>query len=305
MQIIRSSSTPGQAYSLAIHAGAGNRRRDFDAEQEAAAHAGLTRSLLAGKAVLEAGGSALDAVVAAVAVLEDEPSFNAGHGAALTDAGTAELDSAVMTGDLRSGAVAGSIHAKNPVKAARAVLEQSEHVFLIEPSVDQLAAWGLDVVEPDYFVTERRRAELEEHLADSAVGAKHGTVGAVARDAQGRLAAATSTGGKTGQRVGRVGDTPIIGAGTYANDDTVAISCTGDGERFIEGVVSYDISAQMEYLGTDAGDAIERTFARRLDAVGSTGGLVAVTAGGDVVLGFNSQAMFRGYLADGDVVASV
>jgi beta-aspartyl-peptidase (threonine type) len=287
----------GVPYSLAIHGGAGARHVALTAVETAECHAGLRRALTAGRDVLAGGGGALDAVCAAVVELEDDPLFNAGHGAALTACGTAELDAAVMTGTGAAGAVAASTFARNPVLAARRVMEHTPHVLLVAPTRQVLEGWGLSTAAPDDFVTRRRREELERTRSGLIEGARHGTVGAVARDAAGHLAAATSTGGITNQMIGRVGDTPVIGAGTYANDETVAVSCTGDGENFIRGVVAFDVSARMQYLGSELGDAVERTFAERLDATGGSGGMIAVNAAGDVVLGFNAAAMFRGYLA--------
>jgi len=295
-RVPRSDAVP---YSLAIHGGAGNRDAALTEAETADRHEGLRRALIAGRDVLGRGGSAVDAVCAAVVELEDDPQFNAGHGAALTAGGTAELDAAVMTGAGAAGAVAVSTHARNPVLAARQVMERTPHVLLVAPPRALLADWGLDTATPGEFVTPRRQEELERTQRGLTEGARHGTVGAVARDSAGHVAAATSTGGVTNQMTGRVGDTPIIGAGTYADDHTVAISCTGDGENFIRGVVAFDVSARIQYLRAELGAAVESTFAERLDATGGSGGMIAVNAAGDVVLGFNSAAMYRGYL-DGD-----
>lgn len=286
--------------ALAVHGGAGNRAEPLTAEHERDAHAALRRAIRVGEAVLRRGGAALDAVCAAVVELEDDEIFNAGHGAALTTAGTAELDAAVMTGDGRAGAVAGCRDVRNPVLAARAVLERTPHVLITAPEPALLTEWGVVRVPNDYFVTERRRRELDRVRAQQSHGTEHGTVGAVARDAHGRLAAATSTGGVTNQLVGRVGDTPVVGAGTYASDGTVAISCTGQGEYFLRGVAGYDVNARMRYLGADLEDAVRGTIAAALDAPGGWGGLIAAGRDGTVVLAYNSNAMFRGHLTGGE-----
>lgn len=288
--------------ALVIHGGAGQRLEPLTPEAERDYRAGLHSALLAGQRVLSAGGPALDAVCAAVVQLEDDALFNAAHGAALTADGTAELDAAVMTGDGRAGAVAGSRTARNPVLAARAVLERSPHVLLSDPGPQLLADWGRAAVPNSYFVTERRRRELARVQQQAAEGTTHGTVGAVARDSTGRLAAATSTGGVTNQSTGRVGDTPVVGAGTFAADATAAVSCTGQGEFFLRGVVAYDVSARMSYLGADLEAAVRGTIAAALDAAGGWGGLIAVGADGRGVLAHNSPAMFGGYLGpDGPV----
>jgi beta-aspartyl-peptidase (threonine type) len=242
--------------------------------------------------VLASGGSALDAVCASVEVLEDDPLFNAGRGAALTATGQAELDASVMTGTGLAGAVAASRRARNPVRLARAVMEDTEHVFLVDPDVAFLERHGLAVAEPGYFITERRQRELERVLDGRAAAARHGTVGAVARDAGGRVAAATSTGGMVGQADGRVGDSPIIGAGVYARDNVVAISGTGYGEAFIRGVVAYDIAARIRYTGAGLAAAVQATVEQELGQRGATGGVIAVGGDGRVVVAHNSPAMF-------------
>jgi beta-aspartyl-peptidase (threonine type) len=253
---------------------------------------GLHAAYTAGWRVLDAGGSALDAVCASVEVLEDDPLFNAGRGAALTATGQAELDASVMTGAGLAGAVAASKYARNPVRLARAVMEQTEHALIVNPDVAFLERHGLAVVERDYFITEARRQQLERVLEGRAVAARSGTVGAVARDAAGRVAAATSTGGMTGQADGRVGDSPIVGAGVYARDGVVAVSSTGHGEAFIRGVVAYDIAARIRYAGSDLAVAVRETFEQELDRCGSTGGVIAVGGDGRIVVAHNSPAMF-------------
>lgn len=297
---------PGTATAaLAVHGGAGERLEPLTPEAEREYGAGLAAALIAGGAVLSAGGSALDAACAAVTELEDNPLFNSGRGAALTARGTAELDAAVMCGNGRAGAVAACTSVRNPVLAARAVMERTEHVLLVAPPADTLTAWGLQQVPNEYFVTDRRRDELARVRERRELGARHGTVGAVARDADGHVAAATSTGGITNQMVGRVGDTPLIGAGTFASDRTAAISCTGQGEYFIRGAVAHDIHARMVYRRDDLPTAVLGTMADKLDAAGGSGGLIAIGMGGEIVLAFNSASMFRGYWAAGDLRVDV
>ena len=291
MEIFQVAS-PGSGPSLALHGGAGARVADLTSAARARYEHGLLAAYQAGWQVLAAGGDALDAVCASVQVLEDDPLFNAGYGAALTESGQAELDASVMTGSGRAGAVAASKYARNPVQLARAVMEHTEHVLIVDPDAAFLARHGLAVVERDYFRTEPRQQQLDRVLAGRAVAARHGTVGAVARDASGRLAAATSTGGMTGQADGRVGDSPIVGAGVYARDDVVAISCTGDGEAFICGVVAHDVAARIRYSGAGLAEAVRGTFEAELDQRGATGGLVAVGGDGRIVVAHNSPAMF-------------
>ena len=236
-------------FALAVHGGAGTLRRDaMSPERAARYHEGLRRALVAGRDILAAGGGALDAVTAAVVALEDDPLFNAGRGAVFTSAGTQEMDAAVMEGrGRRAGAVAGIFGPRNPVLAARAVLEHSPHVLLIGEGALTLAReQGLAFAEPGYFHTEARWRALQQTLsglvADDAAR-RHGTVGAVARDGHGDLAAATSTGGMTGKLPGRVGDTPIIGAGTYADNASCAVSATGHGEFFIRYAAAHEVAA--------------------------------------------------------------
>jgi L-asparaginase / beta-aspartyl-peptidase len=283
---------PGGGPSLALHGGAGDRAEPLPAAQRDRYEQGLRAAYQAGWRVLAAGGGALDAVCASVTVLEDDPLFNAGRGAALTATGQAELDASVMTGSGRAGAVAAAKYAKNPVRLARAVMEQTGHVLIAGPDAEFLERHGLEVVDRGYFVTEHRRQQLERVLDGRAVAARHGTVGAVARDLSGRVAAATSTGGMTGQADGRVGDSSIIGAGVYARDGVVAVSSTGDGEAFIRGVVAYDIAARIRYAGASLASAVRATFDAELAQRGFTGGVVAVGGDGTVVVAHNSPLMF-------------
>ena len=282
---------PAEGPSLALHGGAGGRVDELTLAGRAPYAEGLQAAYSAGWRVLASGGSALDAVCASVAVLENDPLFNAGRGAALTATGQAELDASVMTGAGRAGAVAASKHAKNPVRLARAVMEQTDHVLIVDPDVAFLERYGLEVAERDYFITEPRRQQLDRVMDGRAAASRHGTVGAVARDANGAVAAATSTGGMTGQADGRVGDSPIVGAGVYARDNVVAMSGTGDGEAFIRGVVAYDIAARIRYTGADLAAAVRDTIEQELGQRGHTGGVIAVGGDGRIVVAHNSPAM--------------
>ncbi len=286
------AAAPGEGPSLALHGGAGGRVEELNLEGQAPYEEGLRAAYSAGWQVLAAGGSALDAVCATVEVLESDPLFNAGRGAALTATGHTELDASVMTGAGLAGAVAASKYAKNPVWLARAVMEHTEHVLIVNPDVAFVERYGLEVVERDYFITESRRQQLKRVLDGRAAAPRHGTVGAVARDASGRVAAATSTGGMVGSADGRVGDSPIVGAGVYARDNVVAVSCTGDGEAYIRGVVAYDIAARIRYTGADLAEAVRETFEQELTQRGSTGGVIAIGGDGRIVVGHNSPAMF-------------
>ncbi len=310
---------------VAIHGGAGTMNRNaISAEQEAAYHAALQDILLSAQKLLADGGSALDAVSLAVDMLEDCPLFNAGHGAVFTHAETHELDAAVMDGaTLRAGAVACLSRVRRPLRAARAVMEQSDHVLLVGAGAEAFAQeQGMEMVSPDYFSTDARREQLHRALAtDKAVldhdGAallfaepraaapldetrKFGTVGAVALDAHGNLAAATSTGGMTNKRVGRVGDTPLIGAGTYADNRTAAVSCTGTGEMFIRTATAYDVCARMAYAGQSLKAATQEVVMRVLPTLGGRGGLIAVNTKGEVSLPFNTEGMYRGWARVGE-----
>lgn len=290
-------STPPtvSGWALVLHGGAGGRVEELSLDEAGGYSEGLTGAYLAGAAVLAAGGSALDAVCATVQQLEDDPLFNAGRGAALTAGGTAELDACVMTGDGRAGAIAACRHARNPVFAARKVMEETPAVLLIAPSEERLTGWDLATVEPEYFLTPARVQQLRNVQDRVLEGSRHGTVGAAAMDVHGEVAAATSTGGMVNQSEGRVGDTPIVGAGTYARDGVGAISCTGEGEAFIQGVVAADVAARVRYLGMPMTAAIEATVAAELTARGALGGLIAVAADGSIVVGHNSPAMFAAY----------
>ncbi len=290
---------------LAIHGGAGTMRRDaMTAEAEAGYHAGLRRALLAGHQILAAGGSALDAVTEAVIALENDPHFNAGHGAVYTSGGKHELDAAVMEGANReAGAVAGIVGPVNPILAARAVL-MSEHVLLHGRGAEDFCREHNVVFGPaGHYHTDRRWEALQAELRrrrETALdtrddAAKHGTVGAVACDAKGNVAAATSTGGMTGKAPGRIGDCPVFGAGTWADNATCAVSATGHGEYFIRHAAAHEIASRMRYLGETVGDAAQ-VVVTELGVVGGSGGLIAVDAAGRVALPFNSSGMYRGVI---------
>jgi len=277
------------------------------AEREALYRAGLARALVAGREVLAGGGRALDAVTAAVCVLEDDPLFNAGRGAVFTRAGTQEMDAAVMDGnDRRAGAVAGIFGPKNPVLAARAVMDDSRHVLLIGDGAMRFChEAGLAFADADYFFTEARWQALQKTLAEGEDPAdaarRHGTVGAVARDGDGNLAAATSTGGMTGKAPGRVGDSPIIGAGTYADNASCAVSATGHGEFFIRYAVAHEIVARVTHAGLSLAEAANAVVTELGRASGS-GGVIAVGRDGALALPFNCAGMYRGYVQDDGIV---
>lgn len=305
MPIVRSQTLPAVQPRLIIHAGAGGRLREFTAAEQEGYAAGLRTAFEAGQRVLDDGGAALDAVVAAVRELELNPLFNAGRGATLTAAGTAELDACVATGDGRNGAVTVSRHAKHPVELARVVMEQTTHVTLVDPSEEFVRAHGLEPADQDWFVTDARRTQLANVQAALEEQTRHGTVGAVAVDGHDQLAAATSTGGMVNKLEGRMGDTPVVGAGTFARNGFCGVSCTGDGESFIEGVVAHDVYARMAYSGTPLPDAAEATILAELEARHATGGLIALAADGSGVAIHNSPMMFTAFRGDDDIVTWV
>ena len=294
---------PPPPVAIAIHGGAGViDPAQMTPEKAAAYRAGLAAALDAGYAILERGGSSLDAVTAAVRMLEDDPLFNAGRGAVLNQDGDAELDAAIMDGrGPHAGAVAAVRHVKNPIELARLVMERSPHVLLVGDGAEEFALeQGVVLVPRGYFRTRARMDQLEEerraqegHVAAPAPPGK-GTVGAVALDRAGNLAAATSTGGLTNKHKGRVGDTPLIGAGTYASNDSCAVSGTGEGEYFIRQVVAYDICALVAYKHLKLADAVNEVIHEKLKASGGEGGVIALDPAGGIVMDFNSVGMFRG-----------
>lgn len=305
-------------YVLVIHGGAGTiLRSQSTPEQEKRYKESLEQALSAGQAILQKGGKALDAVEAAVRVLEDNPLFNAGKGAVFTNQGRNELDAAIMDGQtLAAGAVAGVTIIRNPITAARAVMEKSEHVMLSGVGAELFAKErGVEIVDPSYFYTPQRWRSLErarqrdslellkkmqEPVAMDDILArrkeKYGTVGAVALDKHGNLAAATSTGGMTNKKWGRIGDAPIIGAGTYANNSSAAISCTGWGEYFIRLVMAKSICDQVEYGGKTLEQAANQLVMQKLPALGGDGGLIAVDKDGNIAMPFCTEGMYRGYI---------
>jgi beta-aspartyl-peptidase (threonine type) len=291
-------------YAIAIHGGAGAvPRATLSAERERRYRAGLEAALDGGYAVLERGGTSLDAVATAVRLLEDHPSFNAGHGAALTRDGAAELDAAIMDGrQLRAGAVASVRHVKNPIDLARRVMEKSRHVLLVGAGAEEFALEEHFTLVPNqYFRTAERLEQLEseqrgERVSDLVPPAapQQGTVGAVACDVAGNLAAATSTGGMTNKRPGRVGDSPIIGAGTYAKNGVCAVSATGHGEYFIRAVAAHHVCAAVEYRGLTLEQAAHELLHEILRTLGGDGGLIAIDRDGRIVMDFSTDGMFRG-----------
>lgn len=297
--------TNSPEYVLVIHGGAGViTRESMHPELDKSYRDALDAVLTEGEKILAQGGSCLDAVVHVVALMEDNPLFNAGKGSVFTYDGKNEMDASVMIGDgLKAGAVGGVRHVKNPVKLARVVMEKSPHVMLIEDGAEEFAILhGQEIVDTSYFFTQRRWDShmrlLEQEKGTAAE--KHGTVGAVALDKHGNLAAATSTGGMTNKRWQRIGDTPVIGAGTYANNATCAISSTGHGEYFIRWAVAHDISAMMEYKDVSIREAASHVIMEKLAAAGGEGGVIGVAKNGDITMTFNSEGMYRGFIKPGE-----
>jgi beta-aspartyl-peptidase (threonine type) len=292
---------------LVMHGGAGTiTRSSMSADMEKQYREALEQALRTGHAILAKGGTSLDAVEASVRVLEDSPLFNAGKGAVFTHEGRIELDAAIMDGkNKRAGSVAGLTIVKNPISAARAVMEKSPHVMMSGHGADLFATQaGLEIVDPSYFWTERRWKALQQELMKEQQQApvqKHfGTVGAVALDQSGNLAAATSTGGTTNKRFGRIGDSPIIGAGTYAENESVAVSCTGTGEYFIRWTVAHDIAALYKYRNMSVDVAGNEVIHHKLKENGGDGGAIILDAKGHFSMPFNTEGMYRGWIgADG------
>jgi L-asparaginase / beta-aspartyl-peptidase len=312
-------------YTIAIHGGAGTiLRSSMSPEKETMYKQALSDAILAGELILKNQGSSLDAVEAAIRSLEDHPLFNAGKGSVFTHEGKNEMDASIMEGkNLLAGAVAGVQNIKNPISLARAVMEKSEHVLLSGSGAMAFAeSIKSEILPDDYFFVQQRYDQLQEALKSNLVVMDHddkktqndgtnnekkfGTVGAVALDMYGNLAAGTSTGGMTNKKHGRVGDTPIIGAGTYANNDTCAVSCTGHGEFFIRSVVAYDISCLMAYKGLTLKEACEIVVNEKLVKIGGEGGLIALDANGNIELPFNSEGMYRASkIEDGELFIGI
>jgi len=299
--------------AIAVHGGAGDiPPAELTLERESAYRNGLEQALRAGQAILAAGGPSLDAVVAAVQVLEEDPLFNAGRGAVIAANGICELDASLMDGrDRRAGAVTGLRHVKSPIGLARLVMDRSPHVMLAGQGAEEFALeQGLEPVANRYFVTERRQRELAAALSvKGSAGFREslmGTVGAVALDADGNLAAATSTGGMTGKRWGRVGDSPLIGAGTYAANDCCAVSATGHGEYFIRATVAHEIASLMRYAGKGVRDAADLVVHGQLARMGGEGGVIVVGGDGTIAMPFNSRGMLRGSIdAQGQLTTGI
>ena len=324
----QSQTAPGSKYILVIHGGAGTiLKSQMTPEKEKAYTEALTYALQTGYAILKKGGTSLDAVEATVRTMEDNPLFNAGKGAVFTNEGKNEMDAAIMNGQtLAAGSVAGVTTIRNPISAARAVMEKSNHVMMISTGAEKFAkSVGLQIVDPSYFYTEERWRGLQRAKKEDSIEAagrqagkkatsfhfvnkdyKFGTVGAVALDQQGNLAAATSTGGMTNKRFGRVGDAPIIGAGTYANNATCAISCTGYGEYYIRLVMAKSISDMMEFGKMPLQAAANEMVMKKLPQLGGDGGLIAVDRNGNYTMPFNTDGMYRGVIAaDGKVEVKI
>lgn len=326
----KTTSQKKENFVLVIHGGAGTiLKKNMTPEKEKAYQQGLQLALQTGYDILNNGGTSLNAVEAAVRVMEDNPLFNAGKGAVFTNEGKNEMDAAIMNGKtLAAGSVASVTTIKNPISAARAVMEKSEHVMLIGAGAEKFAKQqGLEIVDPSYFYTEDRwrglqqvrredslKTELDHGSKKGTSGIKqsnnrdykYGTVGAVALDKAGNLAAATSTGGMTNKKFGRVGDAPIIGAGTYANNQTCAVSCTGWGEFFIRLVVAKTVSDLMEYKNYSVQQAADELIMKKVPALGGDGGLIAVDKNGNFSMPFNTEGMYRGYIkSDGKAVVKI
>jgi beta-aspartyl-peptidase (threonine type) len=279
-------------------------------EKETAYKQALQDALLAGETILKNGGPSLDAVEAAIRCMEDNPLFNAGRGAVFTSEGKNEMDASLMNGaDFMAGAVAGVQNIKNPISLARCVMEKSEHVFLAgSGAIDFAKSVNAVFMPDDYFFVQMRYDQLQEAIKSDTVTLDHtettekkfGTVGAVAIDINGNLAAGTSTGGMTNKKHGRIGDTPIIGAGTYANNNTCAVSCTGHGEFFIRSVVAYDVSCLIEYRGLSLKDAADIVVQQKLVLLGGEGGLIAIDKDSNITLPFNSEGMYRACIKEGE-----
>lgn len=301
--LIQTTHAQDPGYVLVIHGGAGNITPErITPEKQGLYEQKLKEALAAGEKILASGGTAMDAVIAAVQLLEECPLFNAGKGAVFSADGKNELDASVMDGKtLKAGAVAGVMTIKSPVAAARRVMDSSAHVMMAGRGAEEFArVQGLEIVDPAYFYTEESWKEYLKVKAKIENEGRKGTVGAVALDEQGNLAAATSTGGMSYKKYGRIGDSPVIGAGTYANNESCAVSCTGHGEFFIRNSVAFDVSARMLYLGETVEQASGFIINEKLRSQGATGGLIALDKDGNIAMPFNTSGMFRGYVKKGE-----
>lgn len=288
--------------ALVLHGGTGGERAELSADREKAARATLEQALRAGYALLREGRSSIEAVEAAIVILEDAPVFNAGRGSVLNANGEVEMDASVMDGaTLQAGAVGGVRRVRNPIRLARLVMTKTPHVFMIGDGAEALGRQhGLRFESPDWFITPAQQTRLQEAKE------KHGTVGAIALDKNGHLAAGTSTGGLVNKLAGRIGDSPIIGAGTYAEDGVCAVSCTGQGEFFIRNVVAYDVAARIKHAKADLAVATHELIHNRLKTQGGRGGLIALDARGNISMPFNTGSMFRAWMtADGQARVAI
>ena len=304
----KESEVKKHEFALAIHGGAGTILKSNMTDEKEKAYNDILKEILnEGYMILNEGGSSLDAVQKCINIMEDSPLFNAGKGAVFTADGKNELDASIMEGkNLNAGAVAGVNHIKNPISLARLVMEKSPHVLMAREGAEIFAVeQGIELVDEKYFYTERRWKQLQDKKVKenqeqsdlhNNISDKFGTVGVVALDKDGNLAAGTSTGGMTYKKFGRVGDSPIIGAGTYANNNTCAVSATGHGEYFIRGVIAHDIAALMEYQGKSIQEAADIVIHKKLTEMGGTGGIIAMDANGNIALTFNTAGMYRGYI---------
>ena len=310
---------PTNVFAIVIHGGAGYQTREsISKETDSLVRAKLSEAIKVGHNILKNGGTSLDAVEKTINILEDSPLFNAGKGAVFTNDETNELDASIMDGKtLNAGASAGTTTVKNPIDLARAVMENSPHVLLSGRGAEQFAKeQGLEIVEPSYFSTEdnlnrvrkikEREAKKVASLIDKYSDLKFGTVGCVALDKNGNISAGTSTGGMTNKKWNRIGDSPIIGAGTYANNNTCGVSSTGHGEFFIRGAVAYDISALMDYKGWTLEEASKEVIQKKLIELGGTGGIIALDKNGNISMEFNTPGMYRANMNDkGDLYIGI
>lgn len=298
-------------YAMVIHGGAGTiLKKNMTTEMYDAYYTALDTALMIGEKVLKDGGSSLDAIEKTIHYMEDSPLFNSGRGAVFTNAGTNELDASVMLGNNRdAGAIGGVTNVKHPISGAIAVMEKSDHVMMVGKGAEDFCEMhGLEIVDPSYFRTERRwnslqkllQKEKETGYIDGNPDYKYGTVGAVALDKEGNIAAGTSTGGMTNKKFNRIGDSPIIGAGTFADNKTCGVSCTGHGEYFIRYAVAHDVAARMEYKGESVNEAAEFVVNKKLVEAEGSGGLIALDAKGNISMPFNTEGMYRGYVKPGE-----